>query len=145
MPKLRVSIGALLVASLALACSSISDSSRSISKSVSSPSRSISDSSKSSSGGGSKEDATYVRDVRNFSYGFAKSGGDPAAFARGVGSIAQRRGIQNWESDQSTCHAVGQGFHDAGIGQSAAEELIGRSVAPGSACAGWMRAGYSEP
>ena len=144
MPKLRVSIAALLVSSLAFGCSSISDSSRSISKSVSSPSRSLSNSSKSSSGG-SKEDATYVRDVRNFSYGFAKSGGEPAAFARGVGSIAQRRGIQNWESDQSTCRAVGQGFHDAGIGQSAADELIGRSVAPGSQCATWMKAGYAEP
>ncbi len=139
MRSIRVLVAiAWLVSSVAIGCAWISDSSRSVSKSVSSPLRSSSN----SSGGG--EDPTYMREIRDFSYGFAKSGGEAGAFARGVGSLAQRRGIQNWEDDEDTCRAIGEGFRDAGIGKSASEELIGRSVPPDSRAAAWMRGGYHE-
>lgn len=131
-------ITCLLLSGVALGCAWMSDSSRSASKSVSSPLRSSSRSS------GGAEDPAYMREIRNFSYGFARAGGEPDAFARGIGSLALRRGIQNWESDQDTCRAIGEGFRDSGVGKSALEELIGRSVPLDSQAAAWMRAGYAD-
>jgi hypothetical protein len=133
-----LAIASLLVSCVAIGCAWISDSSRSVSKSVSSPLRSSSNSS------AGAEDPSYMREIRDFSYGFAKSGGEPGAFARGIGALAQRKGIQDWEDDEDTCRAIGEGFRDAGIGKSASEELIGRSVRPDSQAAAWMRAGYNE-
>jgi hypothetical protein len=138
MRVIRCVITCLLLSGVALGCAWISDSSRSVSKSVSSPLRSSSNSS------GGAEDPAYMREIRNFSYGFAKAGGEPDAFARGIGSLALRRGIQNWEADQDTCRAIGEGFRDSGVGKSALEELIGRSVPPTSQAAAWMRAGYAD-
>lgn len=115
-------------------CSSFSDSSRSISKSVSSPSASSSD----------QGDPVLMRKIRDYSYGYAKSGGDPEAFVRGVSALAQQSGIHDWEGDEDTCRAVGEGFRDAGSGQSAAQASIAKIVAPDSECARWMRAGYQQ-
>jgi hypothetical protein len=137
MRSTRAAIALLLGASLALGCSAISNSSRSVSRSVSSPLRASSDS---STGGG--EDPAYMREIRDYAYGYARSGAEPGAFARGVGALAMRRGISDWEDDQDTCRAIGEGFRAAGIGRSASEEMIGRTVRPDSQCAAWMRAGF---
>lgn len=115
-------------------CSSISDSSRSVSKMVSSPSRSSSD----------RSDARYMREIRDYSHTYGRSGGDPEAFARGVTSVAERGGVHDWESDEDSCRAVGQGFKDAGLGKSVAEKTIAKIVVADSACGHWMRAGYYE-
>jgi hypothetical protein len=115
-------------------CSLISDSSRSLSKSVSSPSTSSSD----------RSDPRYMREIRTYSYGYARSGGDPQAFARGVASLAERGGVHDWEESEETCRAVGEGFRDAGAGKTAAEASIAKIVAPDSECGFWMRAGYHE-
>jgi hypothetical protein len=131
-----------LVSSIALwclfsvaACSSISDSSRSFSRSVSSPSESSSE---------NQEDAMYKSKIRDYSYGYAKGGGDPQAFARGIGALAQRRGIHDWERDESTCRAIGEGFRDAGAGQSASANALNPVVPAKSNCGIWIRTGYHD-
>ena len=93
--------------------------SQSISKSVSSPFQSSSGSS------GGKADAAYLDEVRSFSAGFGSSGGDTTAFRRGLGSIAERRGIHDWEDDDATCQAIGQGLKRARLTQDKAQALLG--------------------
>jgi hypothetical protein len=83
-----------------------------------------------------------MHQVRDFSFGFARSGGDPAAFARGVGSLAQRNGINDWEKDEKTCRAIGEGLRDAGIGATAAQSFVGKLVPADSKAAAWMREGF---
>jgi len=128
-----LSIALALLASV-IGCSSFSDSSRSISKSVSSPSTSS-----------SKEgDPVYMRKIRDYSYGYAKAGGDPEAFVRGISALSQRQGIHDWETDEDTCRAIGEGFKDAGAGKSTAQTAFAKVVAADSKCGSWMRAGYHE-
>jgi len=98
---------------------SLSYSSESISKSVSSPFKSSSNSS------GEADDPAYQDEVRNFAAGFARSGGDANAFRRGVASIAERRGIEDWEDDDQTCRAIGAGLAQAKLSKDAAEALAG--------------------
>ena len=113
---LACAIGALL---LAPAGCSISHSSESLSKSVSSPFKS------SSSSSGEEADPAYQDEIASFTAGFAGSGGDTATFRRGVASIATRRGINDWEDDDQTCRAIGQGLHKAGLDDGRAEALAG--------------------
>jgi hypothetical protein len=115
----------LALAALAPGCS-ISHSVESLSDSVSSPFESSSDSS------GGEEDAAYRDEVSGFAAGFAASGGDATAFRRGVASIAERRGIHDWEDDDPTCRAIGAGLQRARLGEDRAEDvaddlLAGRS------------------
>jgi len=122
--RLRVA-GTLALAALVagLAACSISYSSQSLSKSISSPF-------KSSSGSSSGEsDSAYLDEVRSYAAGFGASGGDATAFRRGIGSIAERRGIHDWEDDDATCQAVGQGLKRAGLTQDAAAALLGELFA----------------
>ncbi|HXK25932.1 MAG TPA: putative lipoprotein [Myxococcota bacterium] len=126
---------ALLLCVSGVACSSISDSSRSISRSMSSPSESSSE---------KQEDSMYKSKIRDYSYGYAKAGGDAQAFSRGIGALAQRRGIHDWEKDESTCRAIGEGFRDAGAGQSATANALNAVVPPKSDCGVWIRTGYHD-
>jgi hypothetical protein len=125
----------LLLCFCGVACSSISDSSRSISRSISSPSESSSE---------NEEDSMYKSKIRDYSYGYAKAGGDPQAFARGIGALAQRRGIHDWEKDETTCRAIGEGFRDAGAGQSASANALNPVVPAKSNCGVWIRTGYHD-
>jgi len=115
-PALACAMGALL---LAFAGCSISYSSESLSKSISSPFKSSSGSS------GEEADPAYQGEIASFTAGFAGSGGDTATFRRGVASIATRRGINDWEDDDQTCRAIGQGLHKAGLDDGRAEALAG--------------------
>lgn len=126
---------ALALIAAVVGCSSLSTSARSVSKMVSSPSDSSSD---------DQGDLIYMNKIRDYAYGYAKAGGDSQAFARGVGALAQRRGIHDWERDEDTCRAIGEGFHDAGSGKSATHQSIGQIVQKNSDCGFWMRAGYHE-
>jgi hypothetical protein len=117
----RVALAALLAG---LAACSISHSSQSLSKSSSSPFKSSS-----SSSGGEEADAAYLDEVRSFSAGFGSSGGDATAFRRGLGSIAERRGIHDWEDDDATCKAIGQGLKRAGLTEEKAQALLGELFA----------------
>ena len=127
-PEPRSPTRAALALSLAgllagLACS-ISHSSESISTSVSSPFKS---SSGSSSGG--ESDTAYLGEVRSYTAGFAASGGDVTAFRRGIGAIAERRGLHDWEDDDATCKAIGEGLKRAGLTQDKAQALLGNVFA----------------
>ena len=86
----------------------------------------------------------YKSKIRDYSFGFAKAGGDPQAFSRGIGALAQRRGIHDWEKDQTTCHAIGEGFRDAGAGQSATANALNAVVPAKSKCGIWIREGYHD-
>lgn len=113
---LACAIAALLLAPLGC---SISYSSESLSKSISSPFKS------SSSSSGDADDPAYQDEVASFTAGFATAGGDAATFRRGVASIAERRGIGDWEDDDQTCRAIGKGLHKAGLTRPRAEALAG--------------------
>jgi len=106
----------VLLACAAGGCS-ISYSVKSISDSISSPFRS-------SSGG--EDDPAYRDEVASFTAGYASAGGDAAAFRRGIASIAEKRGIHDWEDDDATCRAIGAGLHKAGLSQSDARAQAGR-------------------
>jgi hypothetical protein len=115
----RSALALLLAAPIAAGGCSISYSSESLSKSVSSPFKS------SSASSGEEDDPAYQDEVRSFTAGFARSGSDANAFRRGVASIAERRGIHDWEDDDQTCRAIGAGLAQAELGESRAEALAG--------------------
>ena len=119
----------------ALGCAMISGSSRSTSKAMDSSSDSSSE---------DPSDVMYMNKIRDYAYGYAKAGGDPQAFARGVGALAQRRGIHDGEDDEDTCRAIGEGFRDAGLGKSATHRAAVSIVQLDTKCGFNIRAGYHE-
>jgi hypothetical protein len=120
MPRLEPVRPALVLALLASLCApggcSISRSVESLSKSVSSPFAWSSGSS-----GGEEGDSAYRDQVRDFAFAYARSSGDIVAFRRGIGAIAERRGIHDWEGDDPTCRSIGQGLRRSGIGEGRAQ------------------------
>ena len=99
---------ALAVSVVAVSACSFSDSSESISKSVSSPFKSSSDSSGDSQ-------AAYQEDVRDYTAAYVRSGGQFDAFERKIGSVAAQHGITDWELNQGTYLAIGQGLRKGGL------------------------------
>lgn len=105
---------AVLVSLLAagLACS-FSYSSKSSSDSSKSSSDSSGGSSRSSSGSSSpeeKQQARYEQDVADYTEAYVVSGGGQEGFLRGVGDIAEKRGVSDWESDTVTWQGIGRGL-----------------------------------
>jgi hypothetical protein len=91
---------------------SSSDSSESISKSSSSPFTSSSDSSRTPR-------EKYQRDLSDYAKEYALSSSTtPAAFRSKVGQIAQKYGILNWEDDNDSYIAIGQGFRKAKLSRT---------------------------
>lgn len=90
------------------ACSFI-DSSVSSSDSIASSSASFSSSSPES------REASYRDDVRDYTYAYVISGGDPAAFQAKLATIAEKHGITNWEANQATYVGIGQGLGKAKV------------------------------
>lgn len=86
-------------------------SSESSAKSVTSPCRSSGSSSKDEE---EKKEA-YRNDVRDFTAAYATERGDMDAFARGLGEVARRHGITDWEADDTTWVAIGAGLKRAGV------------------------------
>ena len=111
-------------------------SSESISDSISSPSKSSSDSSHGGSDSGELEApqdaASYQADVAQLAGTYAKTGGDIGAFRSAVSKLATQRGITNWETDPTTCQAIGRGVGTAGMGTEAfqkfSKDLFGDDV-----------------
>jgi len=103
-------LSATLICGLAFAslsaCSFI-DSSKSSSDSIASSSASISSSSPQS------RDAAYRDDVRDYTYAYVISGGDPAVFEAKLATIAEKHGITNWQANQATYVGIGQGLGKA--------------------------------
>jgi len=79
-------------------------SSNSVSSIVSSPSRS------------SKKDLRYQDEIVDYTVAYVKSStADYASFQKGLGEIAAREGIVNWEEDPRTYIAIGMALKKAGL------------------------------
>lgn len=102
----------LIAATGGLGCSfyysskSLSDSSQSSSKSLSGSSRSSSD----SSSPARAEARRYEQDVADYTEAYVVSGGGDGAFLRGVGELAAKSGVSDWESDDNTWEGIGRGL-----------------------------------
>jgi hypothetical protein len=97
---------ALLLLAGPLACS-FSYSSQSFSDSSKSSSDSSSSSSRSSS---PNTGAAYRNDVSDYTEAYVVSGGSDGAFLNGIGGLAEKRGITDWESDENTWIGIGRGL-----------------------------------
>lgn len=80
------------------------------SRGSSNSSESSSDSSASSSGSSSPEsaEAQYKSDVREYTAAYVKTGGQFDAFRRGLGDIAKKHNITNWEDNTVTYEGIGE-------------------------------------
>jgi hypothetical protein len=115
-PSLRAVAVALLalIAMLPQACSFSASS-----KGSSNSSGSSSDSSASSSASSSPESAEtqYKSDVREYTAAYVKTGGQFDAFRRGIGDIAKKHNITNWEDSTVSYEGIGEGLGEAGASQ----------------------------
>ena len=109
---------AVALAALSLGCA-LSTSLTSISKSVSSPF----EWSSSSFGG---DDSAYRQEIRDYTVAHAHSEEDVPGFRRGIGALAEERGIADWESDRPTVAAIGSGMQAAGMDSSEAQRFAAR-------------------
>lgn len=99
----------MLLLTTAIGCS-FSDSSASISKSISSPFQ--------SSSGSSPSAEAYQNDVADYTYAYVISGGQFDTFIKGLGGVAERHGVTNWEADDATYIGIGQGLGKAKFTQT---------------------------
>jgi len=99
---------ACALSAASLACS-FSYSSGSISDSVESSSDSSSSSSPASTG------SKYREDVASYTQAQVNSGGGGAGFLSGIGDLARKRGITDWESDHDTWRGIGRGLGRAKV------------------------------
>lgn len=113
----------MLLLTTAIGCS-FSDSSVSISKSISSPFQSSSASSPSAE--------AYQNDVADYTYAHVISGGQFDAFMKGLGSVAERHGVTNWEADDATYIGIGQGLGKAKFTQTQLD-VFAKNVTNGDA------------
>jgi hypothetical protein len=114
---------------------SLADSSKSSSDIVSSPL-------KSSSGSSSPSDE-YRHDVRDFTAAFLKSGGDASTLKQEIGTVAEKHGVTDWESNKSTYTGLGEGLAKAGVSKIELEAYQ-RTLADTDEQAGWMKEGYDS-
>jgi len=108
----------LLAGSLAVGACSFSYSSKSSSDSSKSSSNSATASFESSSASSSPEGARsqkYEDDVADYTQAFVTSGGSAASFKDGIGAIAEKRGVSDWESDAATWKGIGVGLARANV------------------------------
>ena len=127
-------LAAAVLSAASYGCS-FSYSSKSISDSVSASGQSFSDSSASSSpssDSSAARDARYQEDVRDFAAAYVRGGGDLAGFQRGLGEVARRHGVSDWEGLAATYAGVGEGLRQ---GQASEQqvEAIGAGLAAGNA------------
>lgn len=121
-----------------LAACSISDS---ISGSFESSSASSASSSRSSS---PERGQAYRDDVRDYTQAYVKSGGDFSAFSRGLGNIAAKHGVSNWEADTTTYVGIGEGLKKAGVTQMQLEVWKTNLAAGDASKAAAMQKGYDS-
>ena len=113
----------MLLLTTAIGCS-FSDSSVSISKSISSPFTSSSASSPSAE--------AYQNDVADYTYAHVISSGQVDTFMKGLGSVAERHGVTNWEADDATYIGIGQGLGKAKFTQTQVD-VFAKNVTNGDA------------
>jgi len=97
-------------------------------------SKSSSNSSASSSGSSSASsegsESRYKKDVRDYTAAWAKSGGQLDAFQKKLGELAKQYGITNWEDNEITYRAIGEGLGKARVSKvqfEAYRDALGRS------------------
>lgn len=96
-------------------------------KSSTSPSRSSASSSPDDDG--DTDDEAYRNDVRDFTATYAASRRDLAGFEPGLGEVARRHGVTDWEADDATFVGIGAGLKRAG---ASAEERAAYETAVGA-------------
>ncbi|MEN8181921.1 MAG: putative lipoprotein [Myxococcota bacterium] len=84
-------------------------------------SKSLSDSSASSSESSSASSQTqvsrYRQDVADYAQAYVTSGGAEAGFLGGIGALAEKRGISDWEAEPNTWVGIGQGLGRANVNE----------------------------
>ncbi len=121
----------LLVLLLVPACGSISTSSKSISSPFVSSSRS------------SSPEIAYREDVSDYTAAHLQSAGSPDELRRQIAALAEKHGITDWEKNQSTFRAVGQGLAKAGYRQVQVDAFK-KNLAKNDEQAQWIQQGYDE-
>ena len=109
MGSLAAAHGMVLFALVVLAGCSLSTSAN-----MGSDSSESSESSSRSSASSAKKVA-YRDDVRSYTVAFATSGAGVEAFESRLGALARAYGVTNWEEDQLTYLAIGEGLASAGV------------------------------
>jgi hypothetical protein len=87
---------------------SVSESVKGSSDSAGASSDSSTSLSRSSSRGG--EETQYRDDVREYTAAYLRTGGQFDAFQRGIGDLARKHNITNWEESMVTYEGVGEGL-----------------------------------
>ena len=80
-------------------------------------------SSSSSSSDSDEAEGDFQRDVRDYTVRVAASEFDLDSFQRGVSEIAETYGISDWERNDATFEAIGNGLAKADVSQRRFEEL----------------------
>ena len=117
-PPLLPFAAAAMCAALLLSGCSFSKSSESSSGSSKSALDLASSPFKSSSESSQTKEEKYENDVADYTAEYVHSSqGDVATFRSRLSSLAERRGITNWESDHGTYVAIGRGLRKANLGK----------------------------
>ena len=116
----------------------------SISESVKSSFESSASSSASSSGSSSKESESYRNEVRDYTSAYVKSGGQFENFTSGLGSIAQRHKITNWEENKDTFVGIGAGLRAGSVTPEQFKVWQSNLSNGDSTKASWMQSGYDQ-
>ena len=67
-------------------------------------------SSSSSSSSPESNSSKYRNDVASYTHAYVVANGEQGAFLSGVGDLARKRGITDWESDENTWTGIGNGL-----------------------------------
>lgn len=138
---LRASFALLLAVAL-LAAPGCFKSSTSQASSESSSDSSGSSSRSSASSSGSSRDSVYESDVADYTKQWALSGGDVESFRSGLGPIAEKDGITDWENDENTYEGIGAGLKKSGVKGQRFEQLKGTLAGSNPKSPDWIQSGY---
>ena len=112
-PLRSVALPIALIALQAASGCSFSASSESISNSISSPFRS-------SSASSASDASRYRQEVADYAQAFvAGGGGDALSFQRGLATLAEKRGISDWQANPDTWTNLGVGLGRTKISDAA--------------------------
>jgi hypothetical protein len=128
-------VAVALVASIAFGCS-FSYSSESFSDS----SQSSSDSSRSGD-----DDAAFRADVEEYTEAYVQAGGDREdSFFSGIGDLARKRGVSDWEAEAGTWEAIGRGLAHAEVSEAQRSAYEAAWAAGDPAKEGAIERGYAD-
>ena len=69
------------------------------------------------------QDASYRADVRDYTYAYVDTEGDVPDFAGGLGRIAERHGVADWDVAAATYLAIGAGLAQAQVSTTTLDDL----------------------